>query len=215
MGILIFDRTDVAAPIRQGDLFFGLPRVELSLDSMQVIGTDSQATSQSWKELIDAGVDEVACVVGVKRVDAIVISQDCDNVRSRDITLCEIRPFADVEGIARDTKASKSWVSVITQQARLNLKWFYLPPDADMGMTAKLAVDFQSTLRLPRVDLESLRSLRRGRLNGVADEHFRERLSEFFRRYPYDEWYPLNKDELDAYRQKYPDTQPFPWQQAV
>jgi len=75
-----------------------------------------------------------------------------------------------------------------------------------------MAVDFTVTLRVPRAELEELRSLRRGRLNPVADEHFRERIAEFFRRYPYDEWYPLNQEELEAYRREYPDTPPFPWQ---
>jgi len=54
--------------------------------------------------------------------------------------------------------------------------------------------------------------LRKGRLNPVADEHFRERIGEYFRRYPYDEWYALDRDELDEYRRKYPEVTPFPWQ---
>jgi hypothetical protein len=81
-----------------------------------------------------------------------------------------------------------------------NLKWFYLPPDQTMGFTDRRAVDFLATLRVARQDLESARHLRRGRLNDVADEHFRERLAEFFRRYPYNEWYPFTKEEFDAYR---------------
>ena len=56
------------------------------------------------------------------------------------------------------------------------------------------------TLRVRRVELETLRDLRRGRLNFLADEHFRERIGEFFRRYPYDEWYALNREELGAVR---------------
>jgi hypothetical protein len=46
----------------------------------------------------------------------------------------------------------------------------------------------------------------------MADEHFRERIADFFRRYPYDEWYALNHEELAAYQQEYPDTNPYPWQ---
>jgi len=75
-----------------------------------------------------------------------------------------------------------------------------------------MAVDFLVTLRVRRLELESLRSLRKGRLNPVADEHFRERIAEFSRRYPYDEWYPLNREEFDVYRAEYPDAEPFPWQ---
>ncbi len=70
------------------------------------------------------------------------------------------------------------------------------------------------TLRVPRAELEEVRYLRKGRLNNVADEHFRERIGEFFRRYPYDEWYPLDQDEMEAYIKEYPDIRPFPWQEA-
>jgi hypothetical protein len=78
-----------------------------------------------------------------------------------------------------------------------------------------MAVDFLVTLRVPREDLESLRSLRRGRLNATADEHFRERIGEFFRRYPYDEWYALDEHEMAEYKKEYPDAEPFQWQQGA
>jgi hypothetical protein len=100
----------------------------------------------------------------------------------------------------------------LTRQARINQKWFYLPPDAKVGFADKMGVDFRVTLRIPRTDLEQLRSFRTGRLNDVADEHFRERLAEFFRRYPYDEWYALDESEMSAYRNDYSDAEPFPWQ---
>ena len=75
-----------------------------------------------------------------------------------------------------------------------------------------MATDFTVTIRLPREDLEQFRFCRQGRLNDVADEHFRERLSEFFRRYPYDEWYSLDDEELAEYKKRHPDSKPFPWQ---
>ncbi|MBM4082926.1 MAG: hypothetical protein FJ278_24680 [Planctomycetes bacterium] len=64
-------------------------------------------------------------------------------------------------------------------------------------------MDFMVTIRVPLQDLAALRSLRKGRLNPIADEHFRERIAEFFRRYPYDEWYPLDQREFaeDGYRE--------------
>jgi len=98
-----------------------------------------------------------------------------------------------------------------------NLKWFYLPPDPTIGFMDRMAVDFLSTLRVSRGDLENARHLRRGRLNTVADEHFRERLAEFFRRYPYNEWYAFNKQEFEAYRTGHPQEQelivPYDYQQ--
>lgn len=32
--------------------------------------------------------------------------------------------------------------------------------------------------------------------------------------HPYDEWYSLNREELKAYLDEYPDVKPFPWQQT-
>ncbi len=207
---MIYEYPDQAAPLRQGDIFLGLPRIDLSLQEVLLAGTDGERIAK-WDELARQN-QPVNIIVPVRPVAAIVATQDCDTVHSRDITLCEIREFKDVERKSKDTSAPKSWKNIITQQARVNQKWFYLPPDDRVGFKEKMAVDFLITLRVPRADLESLRSLRRGRLNGVADEHFRERIAEFFRRYPYDEWYPLNKEELEAYVGEYPGTKPFPWQ---
>jgi hypothetical protein len=67
---------------------------------------------------------------------------------------------------------------------------------------------------LPRGELGDLRKLRKGRLNITAYEHFRERIAEFYRRYPYDEWYPLDKAEMETYKNEYPDATLFPWQEA-
>ncbi len=105
-------------------------------------------------------------------------------------------------------------MSLITKHARLNLKWFYLPADSSIGFTDKMAVDFHSVLRVSRTYLEqNLAQLRLGRLNQIATEHFRERLSEYYRRYPYDEWYPLDKAEYEEYRRSKPEPlEPFPWQ---
>ena len=199
------------APIRQGDIFASIPRTEISLDLMALVRDDG-AEQVAWRD-IALETSEKTIILPVKPVFAIVASQDCDNVRGQDITLCEIKPFAQVEGQAKSANSPKSWVSIITQQARKNLKWFYLPPDEKVGFSEKMAVEFALTIRVPRIGLEGFRSFRKGRLNDVADEHFRERLSEFFRRYPYDEWYSLNPDELDFYRkQNMERISPFPWQ---
>lgn len=209
---MIYDYPLPDEPIRQGDIFSGVPRIDISLENLAIVGPDSTTSVHAWKDLVDQDLREIAAVVAIRRVDAIVISQDCDNAHSRDISLCEIRPFKDVEGKSKDAKTAKSWTSLLTQQARLNLKWFYLPPDAKLGFEDKMAVDFRVTVRLARLELEGLRQLRKGRLSALADEHFRERLGEFFRRYPYDEWYPLSKDELVEYQKAYPDAIAFPWQ---
>lgn len=209
---MIYEFPDTSAPIRQGDVFVGLPRVDISLNQVLIVSETGERIAK-WAEIAQKG-EPVNIIVPVRPVAAIVATQDCDAVRSRDITLCEIRNFKDIERKSKDTTSPKKWKNLITQHARINLKWFYLPPDDKICFPEKMAVDFMVTLRLPRAELEELRELRKGRLNAVADEHFRERIGEFFRRYPYDEWYPLDQDELKAYMAEYPETKPFPWQET-
>lgn len=207
---MIYEFPDEGEPICQGDIFIGVPRVDISLQEVLLADAEGERVAR-WEEL--AGRKQpVNVIVAVRPVAAIVATQDCDALRSRDITLCEIREFRDVEGKSQNTTSPKSWKNILTQQARINQKWFYLPPDERLGLTKKTAVDFLVTIRVPRVDLERLRSLRRGRLNATADEHFRERIGEFFRRYPYDEWYALNEAEMCEYQKEYADAKPFSWQ---
>ncbi len=210
---MIYEFPIATAPIRQGDVFVRLPRVDVSLGRIALF--DGVGISEGdWAEESDSG-RTIAAVLPIRVVAAIVVSQDCDAIRAEDVSLCEIRRFQEVEGKASQTKDAKGWVSILTQHARINQKWFYLPPDRRLGFAEKMAVDFTTTLRVQRTDLESFRQFRMGRLNPTADEHFRERLSEFFRRYPYDEWYPFDAAELAEYRKRNPDAAPFSWQQPV
>lgn len=210
---MIYEYPDGNDPLRQGDIFTGLPRMELSLQEVVLVANDGERVAK-WEQIGEGSDQEISVIVPVRPVTAIVATQDCDAQRSRDITLCEVRRFQDVEQKCKNTTAAKSWKSIITQHARINQKWFYLPPDERAGFVEKMAVDFPVSLRIPREDLELLRaSRRRSRLNMVAGEHFRERIAEFFRRYSYDEWYPLGQEEFAAYRSEYPETQPFPWQE--
>lgn len=208
---MIYDFLSEEQPLRQGDIFSSLPRVDFTLTDLQILDEESNFIRESWVQLSKQS-GRHAAVVAIRPVAAILATQDCDVIRAPDLTFCEIRQIAEIEGKARQTSSSKSWMSLITQHARLNLKWFYLPPDPQIGFSDKMAVDFMVTLRVPREDVEKMINLRKGRLNKVAYEHFRERLSEFFRRYPYDEWYSLNSDEFAAYRKDKGDVKPFPWQ---
>lgn len=207
---MIYDFPGLSDPIRQGDIFIGLPRIDFSLESIVLADGDGERVV-NWEDLATRR-EPLDIIVSARPVAAIVATQDCDAYRSRDITLCEIREFRDVEGKSRDTTSPKSWKNILTQHARINQKWFYLPPSSQLGFSDKMAVDFMVTLRLPRLELEVLRSLRRGRLNVTAEQHFRERIGEFFRRYPYDEWYALNGEEMAEYVREYPDAKRFAWQ---
>ena len=212
---MIYEFPQQDAPIRQGDIFANLPRVDLSLRSLAVVTDSEQIEQTSWGDLVSGGKSDISAVCGIKSVAAIVATQDCDAQRSSDITLCEIRSIVEVDGSFKSCNSASSWMKVLTQQARKNLKWFYLPPDPTVGFTKKMGADFLVTIRVPLGDLLAYRNLRRARLNAEADEHFRERLSEFFRRYPYDEWYALNGEEFAKYREQYPESEPRDWQQRV
>lgn len=209
---MIYEFPASSEPIRQGDIFRYVPRIDFNLAQLPIVAGDSTLLDD-WSR-VSANADTVTALVAMRPVTAIVITQDCDAVRIEDIALCEISPFEIVEPTAKGAKYPSKTMSVITKHARINLKWFYLPPDPRIGFANKMAVDFQSVLRVSRLYLDKyLPQMRIGRLNEMGAEHFRERLSEYFRRYPYDEWYPLDKAEFEEYRKNKPEPiEPFSWQ---
>jgi hypothetical protein len=213
---MIYDFPDPQAPIRQGDILRQIPRIEFDPARLLILADSipSQAEEVDWLKIATT-MERIPILVTFHPVCAIVITQDCDAVRSEEICLCEVDRFDLIYPTAKNPKNLKNTVSLITRHSRANLKWFYLPRDPRVGFTVPMAVDFQSVLRIPRTYLEqNIERLRLARLNGIADEHFRERLAEYFRRYPYDEWYPLDKAEFEEYRQGSPEPiQPYPWQE--
>lgn len=209
---MIYEFPTPDEPIRQGDIFRSMPRMDLNLSKLPVISGE-EALQSDWLRAASAN-DPVTALVAMRPVLAIVITQDCDAVRVDDIALCEIDRFEIVEPSGKGAKYPTKTMSLITKHARLSLKWFYLPPEPRIDFKDKMAVDFHSVLRVSRTYLEhNLEQFRLARLNQIATEHFRERLSEYYRRYPYDEWYPLDKAEFEEYRRDKPEpTEPFPWQ---
>jgi len=214
VGAVIYELPALDAPIRQGDIFEGIPRIDLSIAELSILNENNQTEVVAW-DAIRGQAGPIVAMTALRSVRAIVITQDCDTVRAPDISLCEIKRFADVVKVPAPGSAKK-WGDLLVRQAVANLKWFYLPADQHIGFAERMAVDFLATLRVNRDELDAARHMRRGRLNETADEHFRERLSEFFRRYPYNEWYPFTKDEFDAYkaaRNEEADLiQPYPYQ---
>lgn len=213
---MIYDIPDPQAPIRQGDIFRQIPRVDLDPAQLLVVSDSARQKTEvlDWLKIATRAARTPALVT-IRPVYAIVITQDCDAGRVEDISLCEVDRFDVVYPAGKDAKYPKRTMDLITKQSRVNLKWFYLPREPGIEFTAPMAADFQSVLRVPRTYLEeNIAALRLARLNQIADEHFRERLAEYFRRYPYDEWYPLDKAEFEEYRRSKPESiQPFPWQE--
>jgi hypothetical protein len=223
---MIYERVEPASPIQQGDIFRDVPRIDISLQDLTVLErTEENASFQalSWLDAIDtegelvpSATDEeqpfLRALLPVSRVCAIVITQNCDALRAEDLSLCEIAPLSQLNRSFANVTSPKRLSQMLTKQDSENVRWFYLPPDALMPFQERMGVDFRSVLRLPRVHLATMSELRVGRLNPLAYDHFREKLASFFRRYAYDAWYPLNKEEFEAYRSDYPDIAPFPWQ---
>jgi len=142
-----------------------------------------------------------------------VITQNCDARRSDFLSLCQIDPYLLVTGQANAPKGPKQWQSLLTRTARINPRFFYLPASSQFGIMDRLAVDLRVILTVPREDLEALKDFRMARLNQTASEHLRESLAHFFRRYAYDEWYPLTSEEFEAYAEACPElVEPYPWQ---
>lgn len=192
-------------------MFAGVPLIDVALSALPVVCGDA-VRELPWSD-IATPESEHQVVAYVRSVRAIVISQDCDAAR-HDVTLCEVRPFADVHRPSANTTSPKKWVSVITQHSRMNQAWFYLPPDECVRFDERMGVDFEVTLRVSHEDIQQLRCSRLGRLNDVARAHFRERIAEYYRWYPYDEWYALRAEELAAYREQHGDVAAYPWQEG-
>jgi hypothetical protein len=212
---VIYESVDPTAPVRQGDIFLRIPRIDVNLSRLLAISPTKGPTIGSWSDF--EHLDEPTTIAAtVRPVTGVVISQDCDASRSEDISFCEVRPFGLVDGKAKDFAKlkAKSRQSILTTHSRINQKWFYMPPDPAFGIAEHMAVDFRIPVRVLRENVEEMRATNRvGRLNEVAYAHFRERIAEFFRRYPYDEWYALAPDELTEYPPaKAGLADPFPWQ---
>jgi hypothetical protein len=126
---MIYERVPTDDPIRQGDIFRNIPRVDFSLSSLAVLFNDEEDPRQmTWRDAVqDAGSSgTVTAIVPIKSVDGIVITQDCDAVRAEYVYLCEVVNFMSATG-GNPPSTAKKWQSKITQMARTNHRLFYLP----------------------------------------------------------------------------------------
>ena len=208
---MIYEPVEYSHPIKQGDIFRDVPRVDLSISQIAVVEDDA-IRSMTWDDALAEPSRQggFAAIFPMKPVRGIVLTQNCDAVRGEFISLCQIDPFSY---IATPPTTPKKWKNLIVKHTRENLRYFYLPADASFGLTERMAADLRILIRIPRTDLEAIRKNRLGRLNRVATEHFRETIAQYFRRYPYDEWYPLTQEEFGEYQNDSPESvEPFPWQ---
>lgn len=214
---MCYDLLESKCPIRQGDIFYPLPYIEeISLKGMQNLRRVDQTTMKSnaldWDNL--QGEDTVVVAVPLGKTWGIVASQNCDASRIPYISLFRIEPFTNIDPKAADDSNIKWWVKLITKTSRLNASWFYLPKDERLGISNRMAINFHSVFQIPRLDLEANIKLRKGRLGKDAYEHYREAIAQYFRRYPYNDWYPMNKEEAShcVNERRCSNTELYPWQ---
>ncbi|MFZ5452280.1 MAG: hypothetical protein ACOZF2_10500 [Thermodesulfobacteriota bacterium] len=206
---MIYDFPNKDIPIRQGDIFYPLPLMIIDLDEIAV-HIEGVLKEGMWDSIKDE--ENIVVHAPIKRTWGIVATQDCDASRLPVISFFEISEFKEVTRYELPGSAKK-WMNMITQKSRLNARWFYLPEYEKIGFKYRMAINFGVTFQISRDNLEhNLQKLRRGRLNEIAYQHYRESIAQYFRRYPYDEWYPLSKDEFGEYCKNKDNVEPFEWQ---
>lgn len=186
---MIYESVSSQEDIRQGDIFFNLPFVDFNLENLKVIIDDDKTTKIAWTEISN---DYVNVVVSLEKVKAIVLSQDCDCLKEPDITLAVITKWE------KDYQTAYNWMNRIRGLNR-SVSKMYLPQDNNFKIEERLHIEFSRIFKLPRENLHSLRDSRVCRLNPEAFEHFQQKIGYYFRRYAFDEYYPLNKEEMEEY----------------
>lgn len=176
--------------IRQGDVFHNLPFVRFDLEDLSVISNENSVIQTSWREITQ---DEIPIITSLEKKFAIVISQDCDCLRNTYVSLVLIRP------LNRNISSVKSWMKEIIKINQKEPSKMYLPSDSNFNILERMFIDFSTTFNILRENLNANRALRICRLNNEALEHFQEKLGNYFRRYAFDEYYPLNNQEMDEY----------------
>jgi hypothetical protein len=212
---MIYEAPDPRAPIKQGDIFQSIPQMHFDPENLLVIRDGLTSDEGNWID--ESNNQTVRVIARVEPVYGIVVTQDCDAERDKYVAFFLVSEFFEVTKLTPPKKLDAQWwAKKLPERVRTNQKWFYLPADKTIGFSQKMAVDFQTIIRVQtRFLLNNKGQLRIGRLNHVADEHFREHVAQYFRRYPYNEWYPFTKEEFESYKEQASrkDTPPYSWQE--
>jgi hypothetical protein len=199
-----YDLLEPECPIMQGDIFYPLPSAEISLTNMQVLkkvsSREMSVTVSNWDNL--QGENNIIISAALQKTWGIVATQNCDASRIPDISLFQIESYLNVNKTPPPESSHNSWINIITDRSCKNVSLFYLPVDERLGISNRMVVNFHKVFHLPRLDLVNNIKLRRGRLTKVAYEHYRECIAQYYRRYPYNEWYSLNREEAAFYVSK-------------
>jgi hypothetical protein len=196
---VVYDLLETDCPIRQGDIFYPLPYTEVSLNNIQSLQKNDRAEMavavSNWDGLLER--EEIVIITALRKTWGIIASQNCDASRIPNISLFQIEQYHTVNPTPPTNP--KKWITTLTERACKNASWFYLPIDERLGIHDRMIVNFHKVFQIPRADLERNIKLRKGRLVDVAYEHYRESIAQYYRRYPYNEWYPMNREEAALY----------------
>jgi len=188
---MIYQSVPLEDDIRQGDIFINLPFIYANLEELNVYNTETTFRQISIDQIEEK---EGSILTLFEKMDfSIVLSQDCDCLRSPFISLIVITEWE------RNIRSHKSWMNEIIKLNDDSPYRMYLPPEEDFNIIKRMFIDFSLIFYARRENLENLRTLRICRLNIEAMEHYREKLAYYFHRYAYTEYYPPNRKEMDEY----------------
>lgn len=220
----IYDEVNEDSSIKQGDIFLNLPFVlikdsKLSTFENDLKGVEIDLGKYTYKELKDTNI-----LVNMRVLPGIIISQNCDILRNNCLSFCAIRPLEEVDatyknGISQKRDLDKKKIDYFTKKYKSQEKYFYLPNDNRSIFLKKMAVDFSTIFQIKTEVIKQLIKGRRLTLNNIALLHFRQKISNYFMRFVYDPWYPLNREEFEAYLNNSVNdserdiTEPYDWQE--
>ena len=190
---MIYEAVSLSDDLRQGDIFWMLPFSYFNLDELFILSDDSTFEEISWQNLTK---EDIQVLASIEKVYAIVLSQDCDCLREEYISLIVVSEWQ------KGYTSSKKWMEEIIKLNKYSPSKMYLSLDNNFNINKRMHIDFSQIFNLKRVNLTNIKSLRICRLNEEAMEHFREKVAYYFHRYAFDEFYPLDKDEMSSYEKK-------------
>ncbi len=211
--------------IEQGDIFLFLPI--LSIDSNLVNTINPVNGDFSYKEVdlnnYTPSDDNILknIVVNMELKPGIVITQNCDVLRSDYVSFCEIKKLIDIEKDLQKMTSEKRKLNYYTENYSHKEKYFYLPEEDDV-FEEKMAIDFSRIYQIKRETLENMLNKRVRSLGEIPLEHLKVKVGNYFKRFAYDKWYLLKKEEFNSYYKLKKDggmpecelnlIRPYPWQ---
>lgn len=194
--------------IDQGDIFISIPVIRLETNSIeQIIETESgdiQFKNMPLSTYIPDESKKTNLVVSsIEWKTGIIITQSCDASRDEYLTFCEIKKIEDVDKVYANDIANgeiKRKVKFLAKKEYVHQhKYFYLLQDPAFFDGEKMVIDFKTIFQVKKDIIENLQNKRIAKLSEIPLEHLRVKLANYFKRFAYDSWYILNKNEYDVY----------------